>query len=68
MPRKNYIQIKASDKEKASWIAQAYLENKTLSDFIRDKINSSILEDNLERLEAAVKRHDEILMNELTKI
>lgn len=39
MPRKNYIQIKASDQEKASWIAQAYHEGKTLSDFARDRLN-----------------------------
>ncbi len=55
MPRKNYISIKASDKEKASWIAQAYLEGKNLSTFIRDRINNAISNAKIEDLRKSIK-------------
>jgi hypothetical protein len=55
MPRKNYIQIKASNEEKASWIAQAYLEGKSLSTFIRDKVNSAVSDASVEDLRRSIK-------------
>lgn len=55
MPRKNYIQIKASDQEKASWLAQAYLEGKNLSNFIRDRLNAP------ESPAEAINQHNKLL-------